>query len=133
MQPAVSYILYTTSSHEQTGDIITFLQFEEGNLVGNELNTEEDEPILSSIYELSTDDDSDDRSISTNALKDIWGGSQIHPGINARCTTFKIRYLIKHPQNEWKGAELSTNRMGKGLHKSCKGVVNESNNALANL
>ena len=34
-RPAVSYILYDTSSHEQTGDIITFAQFEKGNLVGN--------------------------------------------------------------------------------------------------
>ena len=33
MRPAVSYIPYTTSSHEQTGDIITFSQFEEGDLV----------------------------------------------------------------------------------------------------
>ena len=32
---AVSYICYATSSHEQTGDIITFAQFEEGNLVEN--------------------------------------------------------------------------------------------------
>ena len=30
MQPAVSYILYATSSHEQTGNVITFAQFEEG-------------------------------------------------------------------------------------------------------
>ena len=31
-QPTVSYIPYTTYSHEQAGDIITFLQFEEGGL-----------------------------------------------------------------------------------------------------
>ena len=30
---AVSYITYTTSSREQTGNIITFSQFEEGNLL----------------------------------------------------------------------------------------------------
>ena len=35
MQPLVSYIPYTTSSHEQNGDIITFAQFEEVNLVEN--------------------------------------------------------------------------------------------------
>ena len=35
-QPAVLYITYATSSHKQTGDIITFARFEEGdNLVGN--------------------------------------------------------------------------------------------------
>ena len=42
MQPEVSYILYATSYHEQTGDIITFAQFEESNSVENELNAEED-------------------------------------------------------------------------------------------
>ena len=35
MQPPVSYILYDTSSHERTGDIITFAHFEEGDLVEN--------------------------------------------------------------------------------------------------
>ena len=38
MRPTVSYILYATSSHEQTGNIITFEQFEEGNLLENERN-----------------------------------------------------------------------------------------------
>ena len=33
MQLAVSYILYDTSAREQTGDIITFAPFEEGNLL----------------------------------------------------------------------------------------------------
>ena len=33
MQPSVSYTPYTTSSREKTGDIITFTQFEEGNLL----------------------------------------------------------------------------------------------------
>ena len=40
MQPSVSYIMYATSYHEQTGDIITILQFEEGNFVGNKRSTE---------------------------------------------------------------------------------------------
>ena len=31
MRPAVSYIPYSTSSREKTGDIVTFTQFEEGN------------------------------------------------------------------------------------------------------
>ena len=33
MRPAVLYTPYTTSSKEQTGDVITFTQFEEGNLL----------------------------------------------------------------------------------------------------
>ena len=32
MRPVVTYTLYATSSKEQTGDIITFTQFEEGNI-----------------------------------------------------------------------------------------------------
>ena len=43
IQTAVSYIPYATSSCKQTGDVITFAQFEEGNLVGNKLNVSEDE------------------------------------------------------------------------------------------
>ena len=51
MQPAVLYIPYTTSSHEQTGDLITFAQFEEGYLEEIKRNIEEDESILASIVE----------------------------------------------------------------------------------
>ena len=32
MRPTVTYTLYDTSSKEQTGDVITFAQFEEWNL-----------------------------------------------------------------------------------------------------
>ena len=42
MRPAVSYIPYDTSYHETTGDIIIFAYFEEGGLVENERNAEED-------------------------------------------------------------------------------------------
>ena len=42
IRTAVLYIAYTTSSTEQTGNIITFTQFQEGNLVENELNVVED-------------------------------------------------------------------------------------------
>ena len=33
IRPAVSYIPYATYLREQTGDVITFIQFEEGNLL----------------------------------------------------------------------------------------------------
>ena len=33
MHPAVTYTPYATSPKEQTGDVITFTQFEEGNLL----------------------------------------------------------------------------------------------------
>ena len=45
MIPAVLYIPYATSSHEKTGDILTFAHFEEGGLVENERNVEEYESI----------------------------------------------------------------------------------------
>ena len=79
MRSEVLYIPYTTSFYEQTGDIITFAQFEEGDLVENEPNVEEEKPIFDSIDESYTDDESDDGSISTNSLEDIQDGSQIHP------------------------------------------------------
>ena len=38
MRPAVTYTPYATSSKEQTGDVITFAQFEEGNLLTETCN-----------------------------------------------------------------------------------------------
>ena len=48
MRPAVSYIPYTTSSREKTGNIIMFAQFKEGDLLsetchGTENNNESDD------------------------------------------------------------------------------------------
>ena len=60
MWPAVWYIPYTTSYHEQTGDIITFAQVEEGSLVENESGVEKDESVSDSLGESSTEDDSGD-------------------------------------------------------------------------
>ena len=41
MRPAVTYTPYATSSKEQTGDVITFAQFEEGNLLSETRNDTE--------------------------------------------------------------------------------------------
>ena len=41
MRPAVMYTPYATSSKEQTGDVITFAQFEEGNLLTETRNDAE--------------------------------------------------------------------------------------------
>ena len=44
MRPIVTYTPYATSSKEQTGDVITFAQFEEGNLITETRNdTESDD------------------------------------------------------------------------------------------
>ena len=67
----VSYILYATSFHEQTDDIRTFSQFEEGVLVESGRNAAEDGLILASIYESSTDNSFDDGSISTSDIEHI--------------------------------------------------------------
>ena len=41
MCPAVTYTPYATSSKEQTRDVITFAQFEEGNLLTETCNNTE--------------------------------------------------------------------------------------------
>ena len=41
MRPAVTYTPYATSSKEKTGDVITFTQFEEGNLLTETRNDTE--------------------------------------------------------------------------------------------
>ena len=50
MRPEVSYIPYTTSSKEQTGDKVTFAQFEQRNLLlesrnGTESGDESDDDL----------------------------------------------------------------------------------------
>ena len=41
MRPTVTYTPYATSSKEQTDDVITFAQFEEGNLLTETRNDKE--------------------------------------------------------------------------------------------
>ena len=41
MRPEVTYTPYATSSKEQTGDVITFAQFEEGDLLTETRNDTE--------------------------------------------------------------------------------------------
>ena len=41
MRPAVTYTLYATSSKEKNGDVITFAQFEEGDLLSETRNDTE--------------------------------------------------------------------------------------------
>ena len=82
------------------------------DLVGNEFYIEENEPISTSMDELSTDYDSDLGYISTNAIKYIQDGNYNHPVINARDARFKINGLIRQAKSEQKGAELSVKTMG---------------------
>ena len=41
MRPEVTYTLYATSFKEQNGDVITFAQFEEGNILTETRNNAE--------------------------------------------------------------------------------------------
>ena len=64
---------------KKTGDIITFAQFEEGDLMENERIVAEYGSILDSIYESSKYNDSDYVSICTNAIEDIRDGNHVYP------------------------------------------------------
>ena len=127
----VYYVCYIISW--KTGNIITFVHFEERNLAENEHNTEEKKPFLASIDGLSTDNESYDGSISIQYLEDIRDRSQIYPDIKGKYSGLKICDRIRQTQHEWKGAELSAKIIGKGLHKVFKAVVNEINDECTNL
>ena len=94
----------------------------------NEQNLVEDESISDLINESFTEYNSDEKYISTNALEEIWDRKHVHPNINARYFRLILRDQIRKAHSEWKGAELSTKRMGKVLHKVFKVVVKELNN-----
>ena len=104
MRPAVTYTPYATSSKEQTGDVITFTQFEEGNLLSETRNDTESgdeydsESIMMSekdMENLDKTEEFDDDLISTETLHDIRDGNQTHPNIDKREAPMAIRDRIK--------------------------------------
>ena len=93
MRLAVTYTLYATSSKKQTGDVITFTQFEEGNILTKTCNKAEsgDESDKKSIMmseqdidAINSSDESDHDIISTEMLEDICDESQTHPNVSTR-------------------------------------------------
>ena len=96
MRLAVTYTPCATSSREQTGNIITFTQFEEANILTKTRNNEEsgDEYDENSIMktllskeemdDMDSGDESDHDLISTDMLEDICYGSHFHPNVNKR-------------------------------------------------
>ena len=80
MLPDVTYTLYATSSKQQTGDIITFAQFEEGGLLyetchNAESGDESDDdsimpPLISGeeIDAIDSGDETDDKPMSTEMI-----------------------------------------------------------------
>ena len=99
MRLTVTYTPYATSSKEQTGDVITFAQFEEGNLIIETRNdTESDdesdsESIMMSEKDMENLDKTekfDDDLISTETLHDICDGSHTHQ------TLLEEKHVIKY-------------------------------------
>ena len=81
------------SSKEKTGNVMTFTQFEEGNILTKTRNDVEsgdksnNESILMSEQDMDAindGDESDHDLISTEMLEDIRDGSQTHPNVNRR-------------------------------------------------
>ena len=115
MRTAVMYIPCAASSREQTGDIITFTQFEEGNIWTRTRNDAErsdesnNESIIPQIlskedmYTMNSGDESDHDLISTDMSEDIRDWSQTYPNFNRRDARYKICYRIKQRQLKWKG------------------------------
>ena len=124
MRPSVKYTPCATYSRKQTGDKITFAQFEEGNLssetrnnaeIGDKYNDDSIMPTLLSKEEMDvvgSEDDSDDDPMSREMVEEIRDGSQSHPNVNRRETRYKIRDCIKQIQSEWKGMLKSTQNTG---------------------
>ena len=110
MNPSMSYILCDKSSKEQTENIVTFAQFEKGNIwsetredvesddkSSDEYDDDSIMPPLLSVEETNALDygnESDHDPMSTEMLEDIHDGSQYHPNVNRRETHYKIRDRI---------------------------------------
>ena len=93
MRPAVTYTLHATSLKEQTGDVITFAQFQAGEILTKTLNDAEsgdkyhNKSIMMSkkdVYAINYGDGSNHYPISTDMLDNICDGSQTHPNVNIR-------------------------------------------------
>ena len=93
MHPAVTYTPYATSLIEQTGNLITFAQFEEWNILNKTLNDAESRDEYDNEYIMMSEQDmdhidsnekSDHDLISTEMLEDICDGSQTHSNVNKR-------------------------------------------------
>ena len=114
MRPAVTYTPYVTSSREQTGSVITFTQFEEGNILTKTCNDAEsgdesdNESIMMSEQDMdaiNSGDESYHDIISTEMLEDICDGSQTRPNVNRRQSSYIICDCIRQRQLERKGSQ----------------------------
>ena len=141
MRPTVMYTTYATSSKEQTGDVITFAQFEEENLISETRSDTErgdkydSESIMMSKKDMENINEKeklDNDLICTETLHDIRDGNQTHPRIDKREARLEIRDRIKQNKSQWKGALRATHKMGKGLHRIFSTIVSEISQELTN-
>ena len=107
MHPAVTYTLYATSSKGKNGNVITFAQFEEGDLLTETRNDTESsdesngESLMMNEQDMENTNEKEksyDDHISTETLHDIRDGNQTHPNIDKREARRKIRDRIKQRQ-----------------------------------
>ena len=98
---------------KETGDVITFAQFEEGNILTETRNNAEsgdksdNESIMMSekdMENINSGDESYHDLISTEMLEDICDGSHTHSNVNRKGARYKIRDSIRQRQLEFKGA-----------------------------
>ena len=107
MRTDVTYTPCDTSLREQTGNIITFTHFGEGNILTKTSNDAEsggesnDDPIMPPLLikeEMDAMDcggESDNDLISAEILEDICYSSQSHLNVNRIEERYKIRDIIK--------------------------------------
>ena len=141
MRPAVTYTPYATSSKEQTGDVITFTHFEEGNLLSETRNDiksgdkSDSESIMMSEkdMEISIEKENvDDNLISTETLYDIRDTNHTHLKIDRREARMAISDRIKEKKSQWKGALRATHKIGKDLHRVFCTIVSDISQELTN-
>ena len=134
IRPAVTYTPCAISLRGGNGDVITFTQFEDGNILTKTRNDTEISDDGSVISPLLSEGDMDAMGskyesnhdiISTEMLEDIRDGSQSHPNVNQREAHDTIHDHIRQIQLKWKRALKATRNMGKGLHKVCISIVKE--------
>ena len=132
IRPDVTYTPCATSSRQQTGDIIKFTNFWEGNiLTKNRNNAESDNddsimPVILSKEDMDAMDSGDESThdpTSTEMLEEIHDWSQTHPKNYQREPCYKIHDCIRRRHPEWKWSLRATQNMGKGLHEVFKTVV----------
>ena len=100
----------STDFENQTGDVITFAQFEKGDLISEARNDTE------------SGDKSDSKSIMMSK-KDME---------NLEKTEKLIRNCIKQKKLQWKGTLRATHKMGKVLHRVFNTIVSEISQELNN-